>query len=589
VQGGKLAGVPQIPLGPYAVGPVSSGSQIYILNGRKSETCTYMCAIRPNQAGELTIPAFKLTGENGSEVSTRPVTVTVTGADKDPNLFVELAGPDRTIYPEQEFELTLTIYAARLKAPSAGKDPFPQDRAGQEVWPELSIPWVDGIEGLAGSDRDQYLRGLNPQMNGKGFRINGLQTRVGFFDTSPLLFPLPRGAVTRKGPDGTSRNYFAYTLKRPFRGKDYGDFGVAPVVAQGYVLTDASGAAEYRKFYTVSNALTITVSPPPEPDRPASFSGAVGAFRVKATATATAASIGDPISLTLTLEGQGTFDRIAPLTLSTQAGFEKFKVYDQPTADNITDPRDKNLVVGKTFTYRIRPAEAGITQIPSIEFAFFDPAIEKYVTLKTEPLPLAVEEGKTLLAEDIVTPKALETTKGTKLEATGRGIAADFDRLDALTPQEPFSPWSLPFFLLGCVPPLLYAAGAGARILHLRLNADPARRRARTALSRAHTHLSAARKSFDAGDAAGFYPALADAVSGFIADRLDLPEHGLTATEIKAHLATKGVTNSLIAKTIEFLERCDTFRFSPTSTGRDAMTPDLAHAGELLGWLKRAL
>ncbi len=589
VQGGKLAGAPQIPEGPYDVGPISSGSQIYIVNSRRSETYTYSCAVRPNQAGTITIPAFKVTGEDGAEHTTKPVAVTVKGADKDPNLFVELAGPERTIYPEQELNVTLTVFAARLKAPNAGRDPFPQDRSGQEVWPDLSIPWIAGLQGLASSDGDQYLQGLNPQVSGKGFRINNLQTRVGFFDTAPLLFALPRSAVTRKGPDGISRDYFAYMLKRPFRGKDYGDFGVAPVVAQGYVLHDANGTVEYRKFYTVSNALTITVSPPPDKDRPASFSGAVGAFRIKAAATTATAAVGDPIGLTLTIDGQGTFDRIAPPALATQPGFEKFKVYDQPTADNITDPRDKNTVIGKTFTYRIRPTEAGNAGIPPVEFTSFDPAIEKYVTLKTEPLPLTVEEGKTLLAEDIVAPKAQETTKGTKLEATGRGIAADHDGLDALQAQAPFNPFGWSFLLLGVLPPLLYAAGAGALLAHRRLNADPVRRRARTALSRAHARLGAARRSLGSGDAAGFYPALAEAVSGFIADRLALPEHGLTAGEIRTRLASEDVPDAVIAATIEFLERCDAFRFSPAASGKEAMTPDLARAGELLDGLRRAL
>jgi hypothetical protein len=293
--------------------------------------------------------------------------------------------------------------------------------------------------------------------------------------------------------------------------------------------------------------------------------------------------------LTLAIDGQGTFDHIAPPALSEQAGFEKFKVYDQPTAEAITDPHDKTRVVGKRFVYRIRPAETGIDEIPAIEFSFFDPALEKYVTARTEPIPLSVEEGKTLLAEDIVTPKTQEGPRGTKLEATGRGIAADYDRIEALVPQTPFTPWGLPFFFLGVLPPLLYAAGAGALAAHRRLNADPVRRRARRAFARAHAGLAAARQALAAGAAAAFYPALAEAASGFVADRLNLPEHGVTSAELAARLAAAGVQDALISATVAFLDRCDAARFSPGGVAADAMQRDYARAQEILRELRRAL
>lgn len=590
VSGGDLAETPAIPKGPYAVSPVGTASQLYIVNGRRSQTTTYTWRIQPHREGTLTIPALPLQGADGREYRTQPVSVTVAAADKDPLLFLEIAGPERTVYPEQEFAVTLTIYAARLKPPNAARDPFPTERrTNREVWPELSVPWFDGVEGLLCEDRDAFVQRLNPQTRGAGFTINRMQLRVSFFDSAPAQFPLPRTMVSRAGPDGVVRDYFAYTLARTFRGKEYGEFPIGAVVAEGYILLDGPSELDYRKVYTVSRALAVTVSPPPQEGRPASFSGAVGSFRVKAEAAPTSVRVGDPIALTLTIDGQGTFAHLAPLALSAQAGFEKFKVYDQPAADTITDARDKSLVIGKKFAYRIRPAEAGITEIPAIEFSFFDPALEKYATARTEPIPLAVEEGKTLLAEDIVTPKAQEAPRGTKLEATGRGIAADFDRVDALVPHAPFTPWGLPFFLLGVLPPLLYAAGAGALAAHRRLNADPARRRARKAFAGAHARLGAARKALAAGDAAAFYPALAEAACGFVAGRLGLPEHGVTAAEVAARLGAAGAPDALVAETVAFLDRCDAARFSPAACAADAMQRDLARAEHILRGLRRTL
>jgi len=590
VSGGELAEAPELPKGPYAASPMGTASQLYIVNGRRSQTVTYTWRIQPRQEGTLTIPALALKDASGREHRTQPVSVTVAAADKDPLFFLEISGPERTIYPEQEFQVALTIYAACLKPPNAARDPFPTDRGGRAVWPALSIPWLDGVEGLLSEDRDAFIQRLNPQARGAGFTINRLQLRTGFFfDSTLALFALPRTKVSRAGPDGVVRDYFAYTLTRSFRGKDYGEFPIGAVVAEGYILFDGPSEIEYRKVYTVSRAVAAAVSPPPQTGRPASFSGAVGSFRARADAAPLNVRVGDPIVLTLAIDGQGTFDHIAPPALSEQAGFEKFKVYDQPTAEAITDPHDKTRVVDKRFVYRIRPAETGIDEIPAIEFSFFDPALEKYVTARTEPIPLSVEEGKTLLAEDIVTPKTQEGPRGTKLEATGRGIAADYDRIEALVPQTPFTPWGLPFFFLGVLPPLLYAAGAGALAAHRRLNADPVRRRARRAFARAHAGLAAARQALAAGAAAAFYPALAEAASGFVADRLNLPEHGVTSAELAARLAAAGVQDALISATVAFLDRCDAARFSPGGVAADAMQRDYARAQEILRELRRAL
>ena len=396
----------------------------------------------------------------------------------------------------------MTIYAARLAGPYRNRNPFPRYRSQRrrrsifddpffegprperrEAWPDLTIPWLKGVKGIEAVDYNNYLNGLlsTSSEGGEGFTINGLTVEVpSRFSLFPrqrtATFRLPRREVRRKGPDGIERDYFAYTLEPRFRAKEYGEYRFGPVVAKGYILYETKDAYEPRKVYTVSNPIVLRVVPPPEEGRPVSFSGAIGRFTVSAKASPVNVHVGDPIMLELLVKGTGELTRIGPVKLSAQKAFEKFKVYDEPTAGE----KDG----GKVFVYRIRAKEESLTEIPPIEFSYFDPEKEKYVTVRTDPIPITVKAGKVLSPEKIV--QATETApKGQKLEETGRGIRADYDDLDALEPQTPFRVSTVHLAVFLGLPPFLFSLLAGFLAWRRSALSDPARRRARGAAPRA--------------------------------------------------------------------------------------------------------
>jgi hypothetical protein len=137
-----------------------------------------------------------------------------------------------------------------------------------------------------------------------------------------------------------------------------------------------------------SNSLTFNVKPLPKEGKPATFSGAVGDFDMEISASPLKLKTGDPISVDITIKGVGNFEMLAaPDFLMENPG--SWQTYD---ARKIIDPNEKSdgVLSGKsTFTQIVIPKEIA-SELPPFEFSFFDPNTEKYVTRRTNPIPLEI-------------------------------------------------------------------------------------------------------------------------------------------------------------------------------------------------------
>ena len=104
------------------------------------------------------------------------------------------------------------------------------------------------------------------------------------------------------------------------------------------------------KNLSVSSApLTIDIRPLPTAGQPASFSGAIGRFHLEVEAHPTFLRVGDPLSMTLTVRGEGLLETVRPPALEQQDTLTRdFKVQADP-------PAVKTDSDAKTFTYTLRP------------------------------------------------------------------------------------------------------------------------------------------------------------------------------------------------------------------------------------------
>ncbi|MFO7725996.1 MAG: BatD family protein, partial [Oceanipulchritudo sp.] len=141
-----------------------------------------------------------------------------------------------------------------------------------------------------------------------------------------------------------------------------------------------------------SDLIETNVRQLPEEDRPDSFSDAVGEFDITADLSSRDLQVGEPITLTLALEGQGNFDRMAPPELGD---WENWRVY-QPQVE--FTPSDEVGHEGrKVFEYILIPRSPAIEEIPEIAVSSFNPEARAYETTIIEAEPVTVKPSDTPL------------------------------------------------------------------------------------------------------------------------------------------------------------------------------------------------
>lgn len=147
------------------------------------------------------------------------------------------------------------------------------------------------------------------------------------------------------------------------------------------------GNVERKPIRATSLEHEFIVLPLPEDGKPAGFTGAIGDFTMEVTGTPLKVEVGEPITLTMTISGKGNFNRVeAPVFPEGPA----WKAYSPTSA---FDKDNAKYEGSKSFEQAIVVKQGGVNEIPSLTFSYFDPAKKKYVTLRSDPIPLQLQGG----------------------------------------------------------------------------------------------------------------------------------------------------------------------------------------------------
>ena len=132
----------------------------------------------------------------------------------------------------------------------------------------------------------------------------------------------------------------------------------------------------------------LEIRPLPEAGRPQNFTGAIGVFVVKALPlNKTAIQVGEPLTLTIEVTGEGNFDRIhAPELVADPS----WKTYTPKTDFRTNDILGREGV--KAFEYIVIPQESGLQSLPSLDFNFFDPDRGEYQDFTVQWPTLNIKE-----------------------------------------------------------------------------------------------------------------------------------------------------------------------------------------------------
>ncbi|MEI8366581.1 MAG: hypothetical protein WCF65_09225 [Parachlamydiaceae bacterium] len=168
-----------------------------------------------------------------------------------------------------------------------------------------------------------------------------------------------------------------------------GTYSFGPSAIEGYAYkNDAGGNPVYTSSKLTSEvpAVTVTVLPFPEKDKPASFNGAVGKFTFQTDLVSSSdVDVGDDLSLAMLISGKGNIKGVPIPDLCCQPGFSGFfKQSDLPPVEEVSEGTKKAVVKLRVLTDQVEA-------IPSAEFSSFDPDLSQYVVLHSNSIPIKVK------------------------------------------------------------------------------------------------------------------------------------------------------------------------------------------------------
>ena len=330
---------------------------------------------------------------------------------------------------------------------------------------------------------------------------------------------------------------------------------------------------------TQTPTVNITVKPLPAQGKPADFSGMVGDYKFSADFDRTNLKVGEALTLSISIKGDGTPGTITDPKLPD---FSEFR--SVPPENNISKKITGNKVVTtkdiKVFLY---PKKKGSFEIPAINYSWFNPAKKKYETATAGPWTIEVEKGDAG-AEAIFQgpvagsagPSAVQKQEIESLGSDIRFIHTSTAKADSPAPYKSVLFW----ILFTAAIPFYIAATLLVKIRRKR-NSNAALVRKGHANKQLKEKFAQARKALEAGDGKGFFASLENGLLNYLSDTTNLEFKGMTRPQMKEELAGLGVKEETIVAIDSWLDKCAFVRYAPVTATPEEQKQMLADVEKL--------
>ena len=297
-------------------------------------------------------------------------------------------------------------------------------------------------------------------------------------------------------------------------------------------------------------AVTVRVAALPA-GAPASFCGGVGSFRMSAELTRDSLRTHDAASLKVMVSGKGNLALLEAPKIEFPLDFE---VYDVKTVESGGV---------KTFEFPFIPRSAGDFVIGPVEYSYYDNTQKRYVTLKSDELPIKVIKG----AESA--QSSLDQYAPGNVRKDVRDLGSDIRYIATRTSELKSSDRMFFGSALFCTLSAVLLALAAFAFFALkglaRRRMDVAGTRKRGASKVARRRLSQAGAYLEKNLYTAFYEELHKALSGYAADKLSMDISDMSKDNIKAEFLSRGVDEGLCDDFVNLLDACEFARYSPQS------------------------
>jgi hypothetical protein len=332
-----------------------------------------------------------------------------------------------------------------------------------------------------------------------------------------------------------------------------GEFTIGAWTWEGYVLWFSPRGQQ--RQYRVLRTDPIVVTVLPLPDRPPEFSGAVGRFRLSARLLKGEVVQGAPTQLQILVKGQGNADAIGEPRLPEIP----WAHVSGPEIDTRRPDESKWSEIEKEFRYNITPLETGNLTIPPISFCYFAPNLGNYKTETTNPLPVHVlpsrEDGKLVVAGSAASQQR-------SIEILGEDILPIVVTPGRLRPRSATAPL---YGAFAAAPPLFYLGIFAFMRRRRKFEQDTGYARAYFARSKTMKRLMHLDRAAEPSED------LYHTITGYLADKFNVNEAGMTPQEARRLLEEAAIESELTDTIIRAMRACERARYAGSSLQPDEL------------------
>ncbi|MBQ3617375.1 MAG: protein BatD [Bacteroidales bacterium] len=306
-----------------------------------------------------------------------------------------------------------------------------------------------------------------------------------------------------------------------------------------------------------STAKTIKVKQLPSP-KPDNFGGAVGSFNISMTADKEEVKLDDPLTIKVTLSGNGNIQLCEAPKVDIPSAFEAFP---PKSAENIkTD--DNGMSGTRTFSYVAIARQPGEITIPAVKFSYFDLASKSYKTVSTNELTIKItgERDSTATAFTGGVIKSDVENLGSDIRFIKQGFELKSKKFGFFN--------SFEFWIIILVLALAFTAVILLRLQQIKNNANLAAVKNRKAGRTSRKRLKKAAEYMKQNKKDEFYEEVLNALWGYLGDKLEMPASELTRDNVVEKLGDKGVSKDAVEPFVNTLNDCEFERYAPSGLAR---------------------
>ncbi len=519
-------------------------SRVSIVNGQYSSSYSLVYILYPSKTGRFTIPAISLTVD-GQAVKSQPIEIEVVSSQAavpaaasssgggvqqnaeqslSERIFVVMGTPKEEVYTYERFPLTVKLFVNNLNIRNVS---YPQIEPREFVLDDFEQP----------TQYEQVINGIRYQV--VEFKTFAYAMQAGELELGPVRETCQLAVKS----EGRQQSGFGSFFDDDF----FNDF-----FDRNYVL---------RPLALESESLKLKVKTLPDEGKPEAFSGAVGKFALDVTVSPSQVSVGDPVTVRMTLAGNGNM-RTAELPAFRET--RDFKVYD---------PQITVKGSVKVLEQVIIPKHGQVKAVPAVSFWSFDPGVGRYVEETSGPFTLDVKSAEQGAQAQVVGLHGAGIFSNiNEQDKLGKDIGFIKDRPGRFY-KSGYRPWRSGLFIMSvCFILFVWGGGYFWYQFYARLKTDEHFARRLKAPQYARSGLESAKAFLRKRDARQFYDTVHTTIQQYFSHKLHMPPGDISASSIRKYLQGMNIDDEVMRMIARLLSNCDEARYASVDFGHERMT-----------------